>query len=163
LQYRIQVADEPDFKKSLLTALSPATGIIEGVEIYFEEKEGKQEAELEIKAPVDGDFPVPDFQNSLAKLETRQENPEQLEREADQTLRKIGTTINGLSEGLDGDISRFQSISNAQENIRAAVSEPRSVSNAIEALESLNSEIVKQSSNLSNLFNSSDTAKDLLE
>jgi len=163
LQFRIEVADEPEFKKSMVTALSPATGIIEGVEVYFEEKEGTQEAELEIRSAEEGDFPVPDFQKSLENLKDSREVPEQLQREAEQTKRKIETTIDGVSQGLDQEISRFQNISNAQENIRAAVSEPRSVNSAIQALESLNTEIVKQSSNLVNLFNSSDTAKDLLE
>lgn len=163
LQFEIQVADEPNFKKSLITALSPATGIIEGVEVYFEEKAGRQEAELEIKGPENGEFPLPDFSRNLDRLKTLQNDPESLEREAALTLRKVGTTIDGLRRGLDGELSKFQNISNAQENIRAAVSEPRSVSNAFAALEDLNAEISKQSTNLSNLFNSSDTAKSLLE
>ena len=163
LQFEIEVADGPEFKKSLVTALSPATGIIEGVEIYFEEKEGQQEAEITVQSVANGEFPVPDFRGDIEQLSNSSEQPETFERRALALTRKVDTTIDGLQRSLDRELSNFQNIANAQENIRAAVSEPRSVTNAFSALQSLNTEISKQSSGLTNLFNSSDSVKNLLD
>lgn len=163
LQFEIEIADGPDFKKSLVTALSPATGIIEGVEVYFEEKVGRQDAEIVVNGSVNGEFPIPDFDESLKRLSTLLDQPEKFSREVGALVRKVDSTIEGVQRTLDHELSQFQTIANAQENIRAAVSEPRSVSNAFSALKSLNAEISKQSSSLTKLFSSSDSVKNLLE
>ena len=165
LSFTLNVSSLQDQKRSITTAFSPATGIIEGVELYFEEVEGQAEAQVTIEASENQSFAVPDFSNGLAKLEEKADDSERLKREADQNLRKIETTRGGVESSLKRKSVEFQSISTARENIKASESDALTVATAKDTLSQLNSKIVQEPISMSGLFKNydSDSAKDLLD
>jgi hypothetical protein len=165
LSFTLDVSDMLNQKRRITTAFSPATGIIEGVELYFEEIEGQAKADISIKDTEKSGFAIPDFTQSLSRIKERSSSPEQLGREADQSLRKIQTTRNGVESSLKQKTVEFQAIATARENIKASDSDSLTVSTAKDTLSKLNSKIVEEPISLSSLFkiSDSDTAKDLLD
>ena len=90
--------DEEGTQKTVTTSLSPATGIIEGVQLYFETDADSIPAtsSLEIKDEVSSRIEVPEFNRDLSRLESAISDPKLFSERLEQTTRKLEAVTNAV-------------------------------------------------------------------
>ena len=166
VSYTIKLVDEEGTQKTVTASLSPATGLIEGVQLYFETDADSipATASLEIKDEPTSRIEIPDFKRDLDRLETSISNDELFSERLEQTTRKLESVTNAVRSDLGSETRKFLSLANAQENLRASESDFQSVSSAFDALDEVKSDI-KNLADADQLFTNQDPtqAKSLLE
>ena len=166
VSYTIKLVDEEGTQKTVTASLSPATGLIEGVQLYFETDADSipATASLEIKDEPTSRIEIPDFRRDLDRLETSISNEESFSERLEQTSRKLESVTNAVRSDLGSETRKFLSLANAQENLRASESDFQSVNSAFDALDEVKSDI-KSLADADQLFANQDPtqAKSLLE
>jgi len=170
LEFTIKVSEtsgKESYEKTITASVSPATGVIEGIELYFEvpnEPPRKIQAEIEVKDSDPNRFQLPSFERDLKKLEANRNNPEKLKATAEQTAKKVESVKAGVEETLKSGTAEFQSLSTAQENLRAAGNDLDSLSTAFNAISEVNDKL-SSAEDISSLFGNADldSSKSLLE
>lgn len=166
VSYTIKLVDEEGTQKTVTASLSPATGLIEGVQLYFETDANSipATASLEIKDEAAAKIEVPAFKRDLSRLESAISDPEVFSERLEQTNRKVEAVTNAVKDDLGIETRKFLKLSNTQENLRASESDFQSVSSAFDALDDIKSDI-KSLADADQLFTNQDPAqaKNLLE
>ena len=166
VSYTIKLIDEEGTQKTVTASVSPATGLIEGVQLYFETDADSipATASLEIKDEVSERIEVPEFKRDLSRLESTVSDPQEFSERLAQTSRKLESVTNAVKDDLGQETRKFVTLSNTQENMRASESDFQSVNSAFDALDDVKSEI-KNLTDADQLFVNQDPAqtKNLLE
>lgn len=166
VSYTIKLIDEEGTQKTVTASFSPATGLIEGVQLYFETDADSipATASLEIKDEVSERIEVPEFKRDLSRLESTVSDPQAFSERLEQTNRKLESVTNAVKDDLGQETRKFLTLSNTQENMRASESDFQSVNSAFDALDDVKSEI-KNLTDADQLFVNQDPAqtKNLLE
>ncbi len=166
VSYTIKLIDEEGTQKTVTASFSPATGLIEGVQLYFETDADSipATASLEIRDEVSERIEVPEFKRDLSKLESTVSDPQAFSERLTQTSRKLESVTNAVKDDLGQETRKFLTLSNTQENMRASESDFQSVNSAFDALDDVKSEI-KNLADADQLFTNQDPAqaKNLLE
>jgi len=89
LSFSIKVTDQDNLEKVITTSVSPATGAIEGIELYFETdpvaitagRVKDQETTLVVREDDSDRFPIPSFKREVSRLESST-NPDAIQRTA---------------------------------------------------------------------------------
>ena len=166
VSYTIKLVDEEGTQKTVTASLSPATGLIEGVQLYFETDADSipATASLEIKDESTSKIEVPEFKRDLGRLESAVAEPELFSERLEQTTRKLESVTNAVKDDLGYETRKFLTLNNAQENLRASESDFLSVNSAFDALDNVKSDL-KNFADADQLFTNQDPtqAKNLLE
>ncbi len=166
VSYTIKLVDEEGTQKTVTTSLSPATGVIEGVQLYFETDADSIPAtsSLEIKDESSSRIEVPEFNRDLSRLESAISDPELFSERLEQTTRKLEAVTDAVNNDLSYETRKFLTLSNAQENLRASESDFQSVNSAFDALDDVKNDI-KNLEDADQLFTNQNPvqAKNLLE
>ena len=166
VSYTIKLVDEEGTQKTVTASLSPATGLIEGVQLYFETDADSipATASLEIRDESSSKIEVPEFKRDLSRLESAISDPEMFSERLEQTTRKLEAVTNAVKNDLGYETRKFLTLSNTQENLRASESDVQSVNSAFDALDDVKSDI-KNLADADQLFTNQDPiqAKNLLE
>lgn len=166
VSYTIKLVDEEDTQKTVTASVSPLSGLIEGVELYFETDNDTMPvlAELSIKEEESKRIEVPTFNKDLERLEATLNDSTEFEKLFKQTSHKLDSVRKGVHDDLKKAREQFIILSSTQENLRATDTDPHSVSTAFVALDDLKTEI-KSFSGADRLFSNHDLtqAKSLLD
>ena len=105
VSYTIKLVDEEGTQKTVTASLSPATGLIEGVQLYFETDADSipATASLEIKDEPTSRIEIPDFRRDLDRLETSISNDELFSERLEQTSRKLESVTNAVKSDLGSE------------------------------------------------------------
>jgi len=166
VSYTIKLVDEEDTQKTVTASVSPLSGLIEGVELYFETDNDTMPvlAELSIKEEDSKRIEVPTFSKDLERLEATLNDSTEFEKQFKQTSHKLDSVRKGVHNDLKKAREQFIILSSTQENLRATDNDPHSVSTAFVALDDLKTEI-KSFTGADRLFSNHDLtqAKSLLD
>jgi len=166
VSYTIKLVDEEGTQKTVTASFSPATGLIEGVQLYFETDADSipATASLEIKDEAASKIEVPEFKRDLERLESALSDSEVFSERLEQTTRKLESVTNAVKDDLGKESRKFLTLRNTQENLRASESDFQSVSSAFDALDDVKSNI-KNLADADQLFANQDPVqtKNLLE
>lgn len=166
VSYTIKLVDEENIQKTVTASVSPLSGLIEGVELYFETDNDATPmmAELSIADEESRKIEVPTFSKDLERLEVSLPDAAEFDRQLNQTGQKLDSIRKGVHDDLNKTRQQFITLNSTQENLRATDADSRSVITAFVALDNLKEEI-KNFSETDKLFNSHDLtqAKSLLD
>jgi len=159
LSFSIKVTDQDNLEKVITTSVSPATGAIEGIELYFETdpvaitagRVKDQETTLVVREDDSDRFPIPSFKREVSRLESST-NPDAIQRTAKEALRKVETTRKGLEETYSEVSSKFQNLETTKENLNAARTETNSLSGALNALNTVKDQLSQELPTVKDLY-----------
>ncbi|MCJ8347829.1 hypothetical protein MJH12_20015 [bacterium] len=168
VEFTIEVASKDDFNKSITTKVIPTTGLISGVDIYFDRgavgqsKDDSLKAEIEVKESKP--FSVPNFKDDLEALKSSS-SEEDFEDKRSQISSKIKSSQNLIQKDLESTQVQFQSTQNTRENLNAASSASIDLSKAAELVNQTQETLLKSPESTSQLFHPEQTTnvKSLLE
>lgn len=148
VSYTIKLVDEEGTQKTVTASVSPANGLIEGVELYFETDADSipAVAQLEIKDDESKNLKVPSFEKDIQRLETALNDQAAFDKHLQQTNRKLDSVRQGIHSELRQAHQSFLTLNSTQENLRAMESDFLSVSSAFDALDDVKNDLKKFSS-----------------
>lgn len=164
IRYRIIVQQAgSDVVKTIETAVSPASGLIEGISLHFDQPPPKS-AELLIASSANHQFPLPPVQLQLENLAKASD------AEAGVILSDLNTLFKELGSGIDKHLGklqgRFQNLMHAQENLASLEGgDLSSVQKAVQSVTESRMAMVRDSASAMKLFTgiSSEQAENLLK
>lgn len=164
IRYRITVQQAgSDVVKTIETAVSPASGLIEGISLHFDQPPPAN-AELLIASSANHQFPLPPVQLQMEKLANASN------AEAKLILQDLNVLFSELNSGINKHMqelqNRFQGMMHAQENLASMEGgDLSSVQKAVQSVTESRMAMVRDSTSAMKLFSgiSSEQAENLLK
>lgn len=164
IRYRITVQQAgSDVVKTIETAVSPASGLIEGISLHFDQPPPAS-AELLIASSANHQFPLPPVQLQMEKLANA------TDAEAKTILQDLNVLFSELNTGINKHMKelqhRFQGMMHAQENLASMEGgDLSSVQKAVQSVTESRMAMVRDSTSAMKLFSgiSSEQAENLLK
>ncbi|PCJ20303.1 MAG: hypothetical protein COB02_04515 [Candidatus Cloacimonadota bacterium] len=169
VQYTVDISSGSDYKKSVTTSLTPATGLISGIEIYYDktaiQKSDTKSIEAQIEVKESKAFSISNFKDDLQRVK-ESSSKQDFEDKVSQLSSKIKTNQNLITKDIESIQSQYQSTQNISENLSASDNASFDLSKAAQLVNQTQKSLLQSPETTSNLFYiepSDTTAKGLLE
>ncbi|MCO4783897.1 MAG: hypothetical protein KC646_16330 [Candidatus Cloacimonetes bacterium] len=166
VHYTVEVSSSnEDFNKTITTSLVPTTGLISGVEIYFDKEAIRNSESKSLQADVEvkdaQEFQISNFSNDLENLKNSSSKSD-FDEKASQLMSKIDSNKALLDKDIKSTQIQYQNTQSVRENLSATSNESFDLSAAAQLVNQTQETLLNSPESTNNLYQT-DSAKSLLE